>query len=110
MPTSATAWKGLERRIARRFGVERHAKTGLGDATPDVIAPVRFRKCAIISVEVKLRGSVPKGITKGLEQSIKNTKKRHLPVLIMKEKNKKDDDAVVVMKLKDFCKYIVKVE
>jgi hypothetical protein len=85
--TSASAWKGLERRLARRFGAERHGEPH----GPDFV----YR--GVLNSEVKLRENPP---IKQLESWLKNAE-----LLFVVRKHSKTDDGLVVMRVSTFEQY-----
>ena len=91
-----TAWKDNERMIAKYIGGERVPITGRqrGDA-PDI-------KHNSLSVEVKLRQRIPAWIKNGIDQAEKSAIGHQMPVLIIREKFQKIDDAIICMTLKEF--------
>ena len=90
------AWKKNERMIANYIGGERVPITGRqrGDA-PDI-------KHNWLSVEVKLRQRIPAWIKNGIDQAEKSAIGHQMPVLIIREKFQKTDDAIICMTLKEF--------
>ena len=90
------AWKKNERMIANYIGGERVPITGRqrGDA-PDI-------KHNWLSVEVKLRMRIPAWIKNGIDQAEKSAVGHQMPVLIIREKFQKIDDAIICMTLKEF--------
>jgi len=102
--THSSTWKSLERRIARWFGVERNSKRGLGDNTPDVVAPVTFAKGAILSIECKLSGRGFGQVQKAIDQAELNANEKHLPMAILKAKGASDDSAILAMSFATFKK------
>lgn len=101
---SDASWKAFERRLAKRLGTVRFSKSGLGDPVPDVIAEnVKLKEEIGIVIEAKFRKYVPKWITDILDQ-IKNAKynKGRLKIAVIKEKGRRDDDSIVVMRWKEF--------
>lgn len=106
--THSTTWKKFELRVARIFGVERESKRGLGKSVPDVVAPVRFVKGLILSIECKLTAGLSKQVQVAIDESLKERKStRHLPIAILKQKHDPDDNAVVAMRFKDFKKLFI---
>lgn len=85
-----TGWKQFERRIAQKTGGRRVGTMN----KEDVEHP-------LFSFECKLYKSLPKGITGMMGQAEKNAENK-IPILVMKEKGRKDDNALVVMLLKDW--------
>ena len=90
------AWKAFERRIAKRVGGRRIPVTGERDGA-DVIADGAF------CYQAKLRRGLPsylrewlRGITEAGERS------GTTGVVIWKQPHARDDDAVVVLRLKDW--------
>ena len=90
------AWKALERRIAGDHGVRRIPVTGERDGA-DVRTPM-------FSIQVKLRKSVPKCIREWSD-SIHRAAQRDgtTGVLIVKEPGKRDENALVILRYRDWC-------
>jgi hypothetical protein len=84
-------WKCYERRIARLFGVERKGILGKSDFETDFLA-----------AEVKVLKDLPRWLTDIYGQANKNCPLGKHPIAIIKEKNKKDTEAFVIMRLKNF--------
>ena len=55
-----------------------------------------------LSVEAKLRMRVPTWIKNGIDQAEKSAVGHQMPVLIIREKFQKVDDALICMTLKEF--------
>lgn len=92
------AWKQNERMIAKYIHGERVPITGRqrGDA-PDI-------RHNWLSVEVKLRMRIPAWIKNGIDQAQKSAIGHQMPVLIIREKFQRIDDAIICMTLKEFRK------
>ena len=105
--TASTTWKSFERRVAKMFGVERNSKSGLGEPIPDIIAAVPpMKKTRIfLSIECKIRGSIPKFLREVMEQIEKSSKIGYSPIAIVKEKSKQDKDSYVFMRLSTFKQF-----
>ena len=90
------AWKKNERMIAKYIGGKRVPITGRqrGDV-PDI-------KHNWLSVEVKLRMRIPAWIKNGIDQAEKSAVGHQMPVLIIREKFQKIDDAIICITLKEF--------
>ena len=90
------AWKKNERMVAKYIGGERVPITGRqrGDV-PDI-------KHNWLSVEAKLRMRIPAWIKNGIDQAEKSAVGHQMPVLIIREKFQKADDALICMTLKEF--------
>ena len=90
------SWKAFERRLAKRVGGKRIPVTGLGRADADVDAgPFVY--------QAKLRRGLPsylrdwlRGITAAGER------KGATGIVVWKAPRQRDDDAVVVLRLKDW--------
>ena len=91
-----TAWKDNERMIAKYIGGERVPVSGRarGDQ-PDIKHPW-------MSIEVKLRMRIPSWIKNGIDQAEKSKVGHQMPVLIIREKGQRVDDALICVRLKDF--------
>ena len=77
------AWKDFERWVAEYFGGARVWKD-----EEDVSHPV-------FSFECKLRAKLARYLTEGVAQAIRNAPPGKLPVLILHEKGKRREDAIV---------------
>lgn len=88
--------KQNERALAKYIGGERIPVPGRasGDA-PDI-------KHNWLSVEVRLRMRIPSWIKEGIAQAKKSAMGKQMPVLIIREKFQKVDDALICMTLKEF--------
>lgn len=84
-------WKCYERRIARLFGVERKGILGGADFETSHLAG-----------ETKVLAKIPKWLVDIYEQMNKNCPIGKHPIAIIKEKNKRDEEAFVIMRLKNF--------
>ena len=82
--------------IAKYIGGKRVPITGQqrGDV-PDI-------KHNWLSVEAKLRRRIPAWIKNGIDQAEKSAVGHQMPVLIIREKFQKIDDAIICMTLKEF--------
>ena len=94
---SNPGWKQYERRIARLFGVERKGILGGEDFGHK-----------FLSGETKLLKKLPKWLTSLYKQANSNCPIGKHPIVIVKEKNKKDDDSFVIMRLKNFLSCFIK--
>ncbi len=105
--TARHTWKAFERRLARWFGFERYSKTGHGEETPDIVVTnVRLVGRVSLDIECKLRSNIPQLLVKAVKQSNRNlVSSRHIPIAVIKEKHKQDDDAMVIMRLGDFKRF-----
>lgn len=106
---SDASWKVFERRIARKLGTVRYSKSGLGHSVPDIIAQeIKLKEKVDLVIEAKLRKYIPKWILDYLEQ-IKNSRfsEDKLKMVIVKEKQKRDDDSLVIMRWVDFCDHFL---
>jgi len=90
------AWKKNERMIAKYISGERVPVSGRarGDQ-PDIKHPW-------MSIEVKLRMRIPSWIKNGIDQAEKSKVGHQMPVLIIREKGQRVDDALICVRLKDF--------
>jgi len=90
------AWKHNERMIAKYIGGKRVPITGRqrGDA-PDI-------EHNWLSVEVKLRQRVPEWIKDGMRQAEASKRRSAMPVLIIREKGQRVEDALICTTLKEF--------
>lgn len=84
-------WKCYERRIARLFGVERKGILGGADFETEHLAG-----------ETKVLAKLPKWLTDVYGQSNSNCPRGKHPICVVKEKGRKDDNAFVIMRLKNF--------
>ena len=91
-------WKTAERRIAEEFGGVRVPISGraLGDA-PDIDHPT-------LSIEVKSRKRLPKWLEGAVAQAEAAAKQPQLPVAVLHQDGRRYQDALVVLRLKDFDK------
>lgn len=88
---SNPGWKCYERRIARLFGVERKGILGGADFETSHLAG-----------ETKVLEKLPKWLTGLYKQVNNNCPRGKHPIAIIKEKNKRDETAFVIMRLKNF--------
>jgi len=88
-------WKRVEREIAKRFGTVRNLSQGL--AVPDVVTHT-------LSIEVKSRRSLPKWLSNALKQAEDNCVSGTLPLVVLHESGELYNDALVIMRLKDFLR------
>ena len=84
-------WKQYERRISRLFGVERKGILGRADFETSTLAG-----------ETKVLKKLPRWLTSVYAQANNNCPRGKHPIVIVKEKNKRDGEAYVVMRLKNF--------
>lgn len=92
--TSRKTWKGLEWRVAKKFGTERTPLSGsLSKHTrSDTLHDKLF-------IEIKLRSKIP--FLKTFKETLKNAEREDkLPLVVMHEKGKHLD--IVMIKLEDF--------
>lgn len=88
-------WKQFERRIARDHGCERIAVTGERHGAD--------ARNAMFSFQAKLRKAIPKCIREWSDQiSATATKEGRIGVLIVKEPGKHDDNALVILRYRDW--------
>jgi len=88
-------WKRVEREIAKRFGTNRNTAKGL--AVPDVVTES-------FSIEVKSRKKVPRWIKNAVKQAENNCVSGTLPLVVIHESGEPYNDALVIMRLKDFLR------
>lgn len=89
-------WKQFERRVARDHGVERKPNTGERDGSDAMPHPM-------FALQMKLRKAIPKCIrewTDGISRTA--ARDRKIGVLIVKEPRKRDDDALVILRYRDW--------
>jgi len=84
-------WKDVERRIARELGGERVGILGREDVRHD-----RY------SIEVKTRLELPAFLKGAYGQAQSNAAEGKVPLLVLKEKGKRFDDCLCVLRLADF--------
>ena len=89
------AWKAFERRLARRVGGRRIPVTGERDGADVVAGPFVY--------QAKLRRGLPSYLREWLRGIVAAGERSGATgVLIWKQPNARDDDAVVVLRLKDW--------
>ena len=90
------AWKKFERRVSRDHGVERQPVTGERDGSDCQEHPM-------FVLQMKLRKAIPKSIREWSD-SIHRTAQRvkKIGVLIVKEPGKLDDNALVIVRYRDW--------
>ena len=90
------AWKQFERRVSRAHGVERQPVTGERGGSDSMPHP-------LFCLQMKLRRAIPKCLREWSD-SIHATAQRHgrIGVLIVKEPRKRDDDAIVILRYRDW--------
>lgn len=94
--TARSTWKGFERRCAARLGGKRIPVTGVDRHGADV-------EHAIFSYQCKLRRGMPSYLREWLTGIVGTAKvNNRIGVVIWKEPGKRDDEAVVVLRLKDW--------
>lgn len=90
-------WKQAERRIASMLGGERIPVSGRQRGyAPDILHPR-------LSVEVKSRSKLPDWIEEGMRQAESSSKKGRVPVCVLHQDRRPYDEAVVLVRLKDFA-------
>jgi len=90
---SEPGWKKFERRIAAALGGRR---VRAGELEQEDV------EHEFLSVEAKLLKSVPACMREPLEQAVRNAPAGKIPMVCMKEKKRKDDNALVFLRFKDF--------
>ena len=89
------SWKAFERRLARRVGGKRIPVTGERDGADIDAGPFVY--------QAKLRRGVPSYLRGWLRGIVKaGARKDSIGVVIWKQPNARDDDAVVVLRLADW--------
>ena len=89
------AWKSFERRIAKRVGGRRVPVTGERDGSDVDAGPFQY--------QCKLRRGVPSYLRDWLRGIVSaGERKDSIGVVIWKQPNARDDDAVVVLRLADW--------
>ena len=92
-------WKAFERRVAKSIGGRRRG-TDHTDSYEDV-------EHSIFSVECKLLAKVSYAdFLAAAKQSERNAPKDKIPIAILKKKQKRDSDALVVMRYETFLSHI----
>lgn len=93
---SDKAWKAYERRVSRDHGCERQPVTGergAGDSTPH----------PLFELQMKLRKAIPKCIREWSDSICETaTKSGKVGVVIVKEPRKRDEDALVIVRYRDW--------
>jgi hypothetical protein len=90
------SWKAFERRIAVDHGVCRIPVTGERHG-----ADIRTE---MFSIQTKLRKAIPKCIREWSDQiSATATREGRIGVLVVKEPGKRDDNALVIVRYRDWC-------
>src|SRR5262245_1109373 len=93
---SHPAWKKFERRISRDHGVERQPVTGERGAGDSKDHP-------LFAFQMKLRKAIPKCIREWSDSICATaTRAGKVGVLIIKEPGKHDDNAMVVLRYRDW--------
>lgn len=87
------SWKHAEYRIAEILDGKRVGVTG--KSTNDV-------EHEWLSVEVKYRKQLPQWLKDALDQAIKSARENQLAIAVLHERYSKYDDAIVLIRLKDF--------
>ena len=89
-------WKQFERRVSRDHGCERQPVTGERDAGDSMPHPM-------FALQMKLRKAIPKCI-RDWSDNIHRTAQRDgkIGVLIVKEPGKHDDNALVILRYRDW--------
>lgn len=89
-------WKKFERRVSRDHGVERQAVTGERDGSDCQVHP-------LFCLQMKLRKAIPKSIREWSDSICRAAAKDDkIGVLIVKEPGLHDDNALVVLKYRDW--------
>lgn len=87
-----TAWKRAERRVAKVVGGVRVPRTG--KEGPDVVGDD-------VVVEVKYRQRLPRWLMVAVEKVERNSQGK-FPCLVLVEKGKRVENALVVLRMKDW--------
>jgi hypothetical protein len=102
--TARNTWKDFERRTAKRLGGRRIPVTGLDRHGADVETP-------LLCVQVKLGRRMPSYFREWMG-GIVNTaeRKKKIGAVVWKPFQSRDDNAIVMMRLKDFEELHGKIE
>ena len=93
------SWKKFERRLAQRVGGRRIPVTGIERGSADVIVDNAF------SSQCKLRRGMPSYLRDWLRGIVAAGERANaVGVVVWKAPREKDDDAIVVLRLKDWQK------
>ena len=96
--TARSTWKGFERRVAGCLGGRRIPVTGIDRHGADV-------ECEMFSIQVKLRKGQPAYLREWLDGICASAETRErIGVVVWKQpgRGRNDDDALVVLRLKDW--------
>ena len=90
------SWKAFERRLAKRVGGKRIPVTGLDRAGADVVAgPFVY--------QAKLRRGLPSYLREWLRGIVAaGERKNAIGIVVWKAPREKDDDTIVLLRLKDW--------
>jgi hypothetical protein len=86
-------WKTHERECAKRLGGKRVGPSGT--STADVVNEY-------LSVECKMRTSLPAWLKAAMQQSVDASATSQLPIVILHELGQRHDGDLVMLRLKDF--------
>lgn len=93
---SDKGWKQFERRVSRDHGVERQPVTGERDGSDAMPHP-------LFCFQMKLRKAIPKCIREWSDSIHRAaTKDSKVGILIVKEPGKHDDNALVIVRYRDW--------
>ena len=97
-------WKACERRVAELLGGYRAPVSGRRRGyTPDIEHPT-------LSIEVKSRKTIPLWLEDALRQAEASTKDGRLPIAVLHQDGQRYSSSLVVLRLKDFAKYLKRKE
>jgi len=94
-------WKASERKISRLLGGQRAG--AVGREGPDVIHPH-------LAVEVKERRKLPAWLLSAVEQAIMGAPKDKLPMVVLHRAGDRYEDALVVVRLRDWQEWYGEVK
>ena len=90
------SWKAFERRLAKRLGGKRIPVTGERDGADVIAGPFCY--------QAKLRRGVPSYLRSWLRGIVSaSERKGSIGIVVWKAPNGRDDDAVVLLRLKDWA-------
>ena len=95
------SWKAFERRIAKRFPSGRRRGPDTHGGKSDIV-------CDGFAPECKLLGRPSfSAMLDAARQSERNAQDLQAPIAIVKKKGHRDRDALVVMRLEEFCQWFI---
>lgn len=93
--TARGTWKAYERRVAADLGGQRIPVTGIDRDGADVVTPM-------FHIQVKLRRSIPLWLFAWLHGICATTPEGKTGIMVLRTPRMLDDDAVVVVRYKDW--------